>query len=465
MTTWFSPDGKVVPGVVLVKPNGEPYEAIFSNQTFEGGELNTSDLATHAKQDQQIAATNAVADALAEPLNVEIQNTSFPLADGAATSANQSAIIAALNAQYALLGSSPTVNVGNTSLGITAASLPLPTGAATANNQEALYALLGSGLDVEVTNTPTVNIGSMPDVGVVGEVEITNPSLPVTLAQPVTVSSITSPVTVQGTVAATGTVNVGNPVQVTDGAGATASVVTSAPSSGAAAWVVRNIPSGVQSTEVTNFPTSTQVSNFPATQAVTQSGTWNVGARDSSGALVNALTDIPAADARGLVTRNIPSGTQTVSGTVNAAVTNFPATQAVSLASVPTHPVTQSGTWTVTSNPAAPSATGSALTAYRNAALSNTAQVVKASAGRVLNYHLANMNSAAVYVHFYNAASGVTVGTTIPLVTLAVPANSVLDGAWVFSFGFSNGIMMAATTGAANATAPTAGILTMIGYV
>lgn len=61
-------------------------------------------------------------------------------------------------------------------------------------------------------------------------------------------------------------------------------------------------------------------------------------------------------------------------------------------------------------------------------ALTSTAQAIKASAGTLMGYYIYNPNAAAVFVQFYNTASGsVTVGTTNPLFMLTIPAASAAN--------------------------------------
>jgi hypothetical protein len=61
----------------------------------------------------------------------------------------------------------------------------------------------------------------------------------------------------------------------------------------------------------------------------------------------------------------------------------------------------------------------------RTQALTSTAQTIKTSSGSVMGWNFINVNSMAVYVKFYNALiANVTVGTTTPILTVAVPAGS-----------------------------------------
>lgn len=65
---------------------------------------------------------------------------------------------------------------------------------------------------------------------------------------------------------------------------------------------------------VDSAPTTT----VTGTIAATQSGTWNVRTQDGSGNALASSTTTPAGTEQALIVRNIPSGTQTVSGTVTA---------------------------------------------------------------------------------------------------------------------------------------------------
>lgn len=306
------------------------------------------------------------------------------------------------------------------SVEVTNPEMPLPLDAATETRQlqmitqlENLIAILGSNLSVVLDDTEALNVAvaSLPlPTGASTAAKqdallsaLTN-GLSVTVANDLS-AAITSlpPVSLAPNqeVAVNGTVNIGNYP------------------------ATQNVSGAV---EVTNFPASTEVSGIATPVAVTDNG-----------------------------------ASLTVDGTV--AVSNFPATQPVSLASVPTHPVTQSGTWNVNSTMASPSATGASVAGYRNVALLAAPQAIKTSAGRVLNYHIANPNNSWVYVHLYNATvAGTTVGTTAPLISLGIPANSVLDGTWMVSYNFGTAITIAATTTATGNTAPATGLLTNVGY-
>lgn len=304
---------------------------------------------------------------------------------------------------------------------VTNPEMPLPPDAATETRQlqtitqlENLISLLGSNLSVVLDDTEALNVAvaSLPlPTGASTAAKqdallaaLTN-GLSVTVANDLQAAITSLPavsLAPNQEVAVNGTVNIGNYPPTQNVSGAV---------------------------EVTNFPASTEVSGIATPVAVTDNG-----------------------------------ASLTVDGTV--AIGNLPETQPVSLASVPTHPVTQSGTWTVNSTLGSPSATGASVSGYRNVALLAAPQAIKTSAGRVLNYHIANPNTSWVYLHLYNAAvAGTTVGTTVPLISLGIPANSVLDGAWMVSYNFSTAITVAVTTTATGNTAPATGVLTNLGYV
>jgi hypothetical protein len=96
-----------------------------------------------------------------------------------------------------------------------------------------------------------------------------------------------------------------------------------------------------------------------------------------------------------------------------------------------------------------------------------TAQVIKATAGQLYGYYIYNPEAAVTFVHFYNtAAASVTVGTTSPLFTVAVPAGAAANLSLPFGITFSNaGWSCAATTTAGGNTAPATGASLVAWYL
>lgn len=156
-------------------------------------------------------------------------------------------------------------------------------------------------------------------------------------------------------------------------------------------------------------------------------------------------------------------------------------TQRVTIATDDVVPASQSGTWTVQPGNTAnttpwlttptPATSGGLTTAMFSGSdgssiLVATAQVVKASAGQLYGYYVYNPEAAVTFVHFYNtAAASVTVGTTNPLFTLAVPAGSAANMTFPMGVTFSNaGWSVAATTTAGGNTAPSTGASLVVWY-
>jgi hypothetical protein len=103
-----------------------------------------------------------------------------------------------------------------------------------------------------------------------------------------------------------------------------------------------------------------------------------------------------------------------------------------------------------------------------NTAATTNAAVVKATAGTAFFGHVTNTSAAAIHVKVFNLAVAPTVGTSVPLVTFTVAANSTLN----LDFGrigkrFSSGIAICTTAGQATAdvAAIAAGCLISIDYV
>ena len=106
-------------------------------------------------------------------------------------------------------------------------------------------------------------------------------------------------------------------------------------------------------------------------------------------------------------------------------------------------------------------ATSGGLTIYRNIDLDETGVNVKNAAGQVYGWYIYNNATTTRYVKLYNIASAPTVGTTTPVMTIAVPGSTNGGAANVeFTNGiaFATGIGIGATTGVAdnNTGAPAA---------
>lgn len=92
---------------------------------------------------------------------------------------------------------------------------------------------------------------------------------------------------------------------------------------------------------------------------------------------------------------------------------------------------------------------------FRSIDLDESEEEVKASAGTVYGILFSNLATSTRFLKFYNAtAASVTVGTTTPVLTLALPGNATDDISGVISFpqgiAFSTAICAAATTGVAD---------------
>lgn len=114
------------------------------------------------------------------------------------------------------------------------------------------------------------------------------------------------------------------------------------------------------------------------------------------------------------------------------------------------HVNAEGGLW----NTPTPSASGG-LTIFRSIDLDETEEEVKATAGNVYGWYIANLATSIRYVKFYNAtAANVVVGTTTPVLTLPIPANSTngvgANALGAMGIAFATAITVAATTGLAD---------------
>ena len=76
--------------------------------------------------------------------------------------------------------------------------------------------------------------------------------------------------------------------------------------------------------------------------------------------------------------------------------------------------------------------------------------LIKGSSGLVFSYQFTNTAATARFVHFYNKASAPTVGTDVPIITVAIPAGGCVAGADLNGLLFSNGIAYSITAGASD---------------
>lgn len=182
-----------------------------------------------------------------------------------------------------------------------------------------------------------------------------------------------NPIPVNGTVAATqsGTWSVQN----LDGVGNALASATTTPGAADRGLVVRNIPSGTQAVSASSLP----LPSGAATSAAQTNGTQRTRITDgtNNAALASAA---PTGTEQALVVRNIPSGTQTISGTVTA---NTGLDQPLTDAQLRASAVPVSGTVSVNPLPAGNNNIGDVDVASLPAPLNVTGSGAAASALRV----------------------------------------------------------------------------------
>ncbi len=94
----------------------------------------------------------------------------------------------------------------------------------------------------------------------------------------------------------------------------------------------------------------------------------------------------------------------------------------------------------------------------------NTAQQLKASAGKLYSIHAMNINNADAFIQFFDLATGsVTVGTTTPKFVLHIPKGDAtnyghIDKEFIIPVTFATAITYAVTTTPTGAGDPTVGI-------
>lgn len=82
-----------------------------------------------------------------------------------------------------------------------------------------------------------------------------------------------------------------------------------------------------------------------------------------------------------------------------------------------------------------------------------TVTTVKGSAGELGAYHCLNPNATIAYLQIFDASGAVTLGVTVPVLSLGLPVSDGGNLEWTMGIHFANGIKVAATTTATGSTA------------
>lgn len=101
-------------------------------------------------------------------------------------------------------------------------------------------------------------------------------------------------------------------------------------------------------------------------------------------------------------------------------------------------------------------ATGAATRYHLVSAATTNAAFVKASAGRLVGWHIQNTNAAARFVKLHNSATAPTAGAAV-VQTIGVPPNGLSSLSIPGGIGFSTGIAISTVTGSADADATAVG--------
>lgn len=92
-----------------------------------------------------------------------------------------------------------------------------------------------------------------------------------------------------------------------------------------------------------------------------------------------------------------------------------------------------------------------ALSIFRSIDLDETEEQISATPANLYGYYIFNGAGAVRYFKFYNAtAATVVVGTTVPVITIPLPAGAGANVEFTNGIGFQTAITAACTTGIAD---------------
>ena len=91
-------------------------------------------------------------------------------------------------------------------------------------------------------------------------------------------------------------------------------------------------------------------------------------------------------------------------------------------------------------------ATSNGWTPFLANNLGTTVVTVKSGAGELGAYHCVNPNTTLAYVQIFDTAGAVTLGTTVPVLSLGLPISDGGNLEWTMGIHFANAIKVAATS-------------------
>jgi hypothetical protein len=195
----------------------------------------------------------------------------------------------------------------------------------------------------------------------------------------------------------------------------------------------------------------------PSNSVVSPAGT-GTAVTAADGALATEGSKSDAAVTNPALSGSMVSLLKGIISVLNAGITTVLGTSANVIGAV-----TQSGTWTVglsagtntIGNVYPRPETTAGNTAFRLSAAVAVTGNIKSSLGQV--YALSIINSAAStrYLHFYASSSAPTLGTSVPVCTIPIPATSALNMQLDYGVALAAGISYAITTD--DAATPTTG--------
>jgi len=379
-----------------------------------------------------------------QPHSVTVSNSGFNQLNAMPSGTNSIGSVTVLNPSITVSGSmsvntETSVTIRNTTFSVTVLN---QVSSVTVNNTQFSTTVLNTTRSVTVLNPSLIVAGSV-SVNTEPSVTVRNTTFSVTILNPtvsVSVQNTVTSVTVNNTQFSVTVLNASTTVS---GSVTVLNQITSV--------TINNVQfsTTVLNPSITTIPGDGWVSGLQNNASL--SGAYGIPVQVNNGSLTAEWLKQPTTPSdtqiiSGSVTVSNPVSSVTVYGSVTVSNAQFSVTvlntSTTISGSVTVNNTTFSGLLPLTSG---------GCTTFKSVDLDETEEEIKSTAGQVFGWYMFNASTSVRFVKFYNAtAASTTVGTTVPVITMGIPAGAAANAFNSHGIEFNTAITVASTTGIAD---------------